>query len=193
MSRGRGGRGGGGDPIPAENLGGRTPLSMFSQENRERIHEQIRAEDANLDRRLNNDDDEDDQCEAEDELWDRGYAQCKKEYETILPSEKQYYEQQALEAKYETWRRFRELGRLIENDESLAQKARDDAMGITGPIGGRGRGRGRGGANVLHQQGMGGAFVGGTLVRTPLEEMTPPYDRNTIRVKAGKIESEEYF
>ena len=86
------------------------------------------------------------------------------------------------------------MGRLIENDESLAQKARDDAMGITGPIGGRGRGRGRGGgANVLHQQGTGGALVGGTLARTPLEEMTPPYDRNTIRVKTGKIESEEYF
>ena len=91
---------------------------MYSQENRDRIHEQIRAQDAELDRRLRNDDNEDDQCEAEEELWDRGFVQIKKEYEALPPSGKQYYEQQALEAKYETWRRFREMGRLIENDES---------------------------------------------------------------------------
>jgi len=188
MSRGRGY----GDPVPAESLRGPTPLSMFSQENRQRIQEQILAQDADLDRRLRSED-EYELDNADEELHHRRFAQCKKEFEALPLSEKQYYEQQALETKYENWRIYRASGELIENDESLAQKARDDAMGITGPIGGRGRGRGRGrgggAANVLHQQGTGGALVGGPLMRTPLEELTPPYDR----VKAGKIASEEYF
>ena len=193
MSRGRGR--GYGDPIPAENLVGQSEIGIYFQDNSDRIDAQIRVQHPDLVSRLNGDgEDEYERDVAEAELYDRGFTQSKKEFDSLPASEKKYYEQQALEAKYETWRRFREMGRLIENDESLAQKARDSAMGITGPIGGRGRGRGRGGgANVLHQQGMGAAFVGGTLVRTPLEEMTPPYDRNTIRVKVGKIESEEYF
>ena len=193
MSRGRGRGGGSENPIPAEHLSGRNPLSFYMQDNRDRVHAQVLSEDPELQRRVQDDDNESDQCEAEDELWDRGHAILRKEFESASAEVKRECEQRALDSKYESWRRFRELGRLIENEESLAQKARDDAAGIKGPIGSRG-GRGRGGTNTnyLSQQGM-GTFIGGVLVQTVREEITPPFNKNTMRVKVGKIESEEYF
>ena len=130
---------------------------------------------------------------ASDELWSRIHGILTQEYNDSTDDVKRQCEALALEAKYDNWRYYRSIGRLAENEESLAQKARDDAAGISGRqqvVGGRGRGAGL--VNYLPQQGM-GTFIGGVLAKTVREEITPPFDKNSLKVKIGKIEGEEYF
>ena len=198
--RGRGGRGRGGnpdDPIPAENIYGRGPQSFYAGENDARVRQQIEEDDPDLIRRMREECESDDcSYEAMDEFYDRVNDILFNEYEAAPPEVRQRFEAMALDARHELWRDYRERGRLLENEESLAQKAKDDALGIRGPIQSRGRGRGGrgGGGGVAASNQQQGSFVNGVLMMSSAkQEITPPFDKNSLQVKVGKIESEEYF
>ena len=134
----------------AANVRAPRAVGIYSNENRDRVHAQVRETRPALDAALNLDDpDNQEYLDAQDQAWDLAAAILRKEYEALSSSAKEFYEQQERENQANAWRRMRSQGRLIENEASLRQKADDDALIAAGaPVdqfNGNGRGRGGGG------------------------------------------------
>ena len=69
---------------------------------------------------------EDDALDAEEDVWFEAMEILETELEACSEAEKEEMKQRALEGKYSEWKRLRREGKLIENEESLAQKAQGE-------------------------------------------------------------------
>lgn len=176
---------------PASFYQGPSVQAMYSRENRDRVHELILQQDPDLKRRVENYDDEDAQCDAEDELWDQAQPVLKKEFEALNSQERQMYEEKQIEAKYNQWRRVRKQGRLIEDEESLAQKAQDDALIAQGfTIDDLIAGKAGSGASC----GGGGAFFAGGGKGAVNHSIVAPFCKTESKMEnVGLVLSEEEF
>ena len=178
-------------PREASQLRGIPAQTIFCNENRARINEQLLSNDPDLRRRCENDEDSDDQCEAEEELYDLAQPILRQEYNALSEFEKSIFEQKSLEAKHNHWRRFRMRGDLIENEESLAQKAQDDILIAQGVS-----------VNdllkmsVAQQQQQQTAFTG-SAAKPSKESMIPPFCSKESKYKNFGVlagaKDEEYF
>lgn len=172
---------------------------FYINENRARANEQVLSEDAELRNTIDRGEEETEEFyNAEDTLYIRSSEILRKEYDALSAAAKEYYLQQEKESQADAWRRMRKMGRLIENEASLAQKAEDDRMIASGAPAnffdgssrGRGRGRGRGGevGDTLGMMMMSASFgIGGR------QEMIPPFDLTIKTIKVGVMTKEEYF
>ena len=121
-------------PVGANQIWVSTAASVYHRTHRERVNEEILANNPDLARRLNNEEDDDLRQIASYELFQLSHKMLQEEFENLSESEKAVYQRKSEEDKYNQWRALRREGRLIENEESLAQKAEDDkliAMGLT--------------------------------------------------------------
>jgi len=185
-------------PREAAQVRGMSAFNCYAQEHRNDVNEEILSSEPTLRSRIQNDDNESDQCEAEDELWDKSYRIMRDRFNALDASSKQQYAEREREEQHRAWSRLRSQGRLIENEESLAQKQQEDAliaMGVTPPSQ---QLRGRGGPPPPHLISQLQAELLKKLKSAEVKRnLCPPFDADggnnvtLMKAKIGKIQSEE--
>ncbi len=115
-------------PRSAATFNGISAFNIYNREHRQRVNDAVLHSDPELRARYEDCTNEEAQMNAEDEVYERSMPLLKAEYDSLSASEKAIYERKSLESKHDQWRRARQNGRLIETEESLAQKAADEKL-----------------------------------------------------------------
>lgn len=115
----------------AGNVGGTPPVLIYQQENFIRVMDEVRSANPELARLADGDGTGNfsyAQIDADDELRDLVSARTQADFDKLSQFEREVFRQKSEDAKKDVWRIYRAQNRLIENDESLAQKAEDDRL-----------------------------------------------------------------
>lgn len=118
-------------PIAADTITPSHPQLVFNARTRREVEAEILAEDQELAEEIESGG----SWDAHSRLWAQSSDRLVAKYHSLTDDEKNEYEQIAIFERNCQWRAKRSVGELIENEESLAQKAEDEQLSAL--IGGR--------------------------------------------------------